>query len=504
MKTIRTRFVEFTSYFFILLFCYASISKIMDFENFQIQIAQSPLLSAFSDIISYGILALEFALSILLIFEHTRRAGLLSSFALMIAFTVYIYLILNYSEFIPCSCGGILEKMDWRTHLIFNIITVFLAAIAVILQETGNRKQIIRSVYELTGIAFFSITVIIFLYQKSEFMIKSENNFIRRFLQHPIKEDARINLGYNSYYFAGVSKDSIYLGNYTTPFTLTSLSIDFIKSKEMRVIPDSYKFQFKRAQFQVNASDYYLFDGTVPIIYHGIIGSKKVQTLSYGQAYFSQLINKDQNTFAISTFYEPKKIQALGLLFPKGSKNLLIKTELLKKLNDPVFDTDGQLHYDYDNHQFVYMHYYKNQFIVMDENLNLKGTFKTIDTVAQPKIAISELSDGKRKMSQPPLVVNKKSTVKYGLVFNESNLIGRHENKESWNNSAVIDVYSTFEQKYIGSFYLPKPKEIKKIQFMITDQYLIVLIGNEIVRYRFAQNLSQYFIKGKAENLDKE
>lgn len=92
-------------------------------------------------------------------------------------------------------------------------------------------------------------------------------------------------------------------------------------------------------------------------------------------------------------------------------------------------------------------------------------------------------------MSQPSLVVNKKSTIKFSLIFNESNLIGRHKNKESWNNSAVIDVYSTFEQKYIGSFYLPKPKEIKKIQFMITDHYLIVLIGNEIVRSRFAQNL---------------
>lgn len=504
MDTIKTRFVEIVSYFFILLFCYASISKIMDFENFQIQIAQSPLLSAFSNIISYGILILELTVSVLLIAERTRTIGLSSSFALMIAFTVYIYLILNYSEFIPCSCGGILEKMDWRTHLIFNIITALLAAIAFILQQSDTRKNVVRSILELLGLAIISGVAIIILYQRSEFMIKKENNFTRRFLQHPIKEDARANLGYNSYYLAGGTKDSIYLGNYTTPFTLTSLDIDFIKTKEMRVIPDSYKFQFKRAQFQVNASEYYLFDGTVPIIYRGIIGSNKVQTLSYGQAYFSQLINKDQNTFAISTFYEPKKIQALGLLFPKENKNLLIKTELLKKRNDPVFDTDGQLHYDYDNHQFVYMHYYKNQFIVMDENLNLKRTFKTIDTVAQPKISISELSDGRRKMSQPPLVVNKKSTVKFGLIFNESNLIGRHENKESWNNSAVIDVYSTFEQKYIGSFYLPKPKEIKKIQFMITDHYLIVLIGNEIVRYRFAQNLSHYFIKGKAENLNKE
>lgn len=73
MDTIKTRFVEIVSYFFILLFCYASISKIIDFENFQIQIAQSPLLSAFSNIISYGILILELTVSVLLIAQRTRR-----------------------------------------------------------------------------------------------------------------------------------------------------------------------------------------------------------------------------------------------------------------------------------------------------------------------------------------------------------------------------------------------------------------------------------------------
>ena len=48
------------------------------------------------------------------------------------AFTVYIYLILNYSDFVPCSCGGILEKLGWTEHLIFNGICVIMGVVAII------------------------------------------------------------------------------------------------------------------------------------------------------------------------------------------------------------------------------------------------------------------------------------------------------------------------------------------------------------------------------------
>ncbi|WP_050022318.1 MauE/DoxX family redox-associated membrane protein [Chryseobacterium sp. P1-3] len=119
MKKKLTQLAIWIAYFFILLFCYAAISKIFDFENFQVQIAQSPLLSAYAIIITYGILFLELLVCFFLLFDKTRFIGLYGSYILMVLFSIYIYLILNYSEFIPCSCGGILEKMDWQTHLIF-------------------------------------------------------------------------------------------------------------------------------------------------------------------------------------------------------------------------------------------------------------------------------------------------------------------------------------------------------------------------------------------------
>nr|WP_305050896.1 MauE/DoxX family redox-associated membrane protein [Elizabethkingia bruuniana] len=110
MKKKLTQLPVWIAYFFILLFCYAAISKVFDFENFQVQIAQSPLLSAYAEFVSYAVIIIELLIVLALIFTSTKRLGLYASLGIMVAFTVYIFLILNYSEFIPCSCGGILEK----------------------------------------------------------------------------------------------------------------------------------------------------------------------------------------------------------------------------------------------------------------------------------------------------------------------------------------------------------------------------------------------------------
>ena len=132
MKTLTKIIPLAVSLFFIILFIYAAASKMLDFENFQVQLAQSPLLSAYAGFISFGVVILELVIVGLLCFNFTRLWGLYASFAIMVAFTVYIFLILNYSDFVPCSCGGILEKMGWTEHLIFNIACVVTAGLAII------------------------------------------------------------------------------------------------------------------------------------------------------------------------------------------------------------------------------------------------------------------------------------------------------------------------------------------------------------------------------------
>lgn len=231
MKNLSLITFNTTAYFFILLFFYASISKILDFENFQVQIGQSPLLSAYAGIISYSVIIIELLIVVCLCFPSSRLLGLYASTALMSAFTVYIYLILNYSDFVPCSCGGILEKLGWKEHLIFNAVCVVAGIIAVLWSQSEKRLRI-RSAAILTGSCITAVGAVILLFISSEYIIKKENNFTRRFLQHPIVEQQRLDLHYNSYYFAGSSTDSIYLGNYTTPFILTAADLNLRILKE--------------------------------------------------------------------------------------------------------------------------------------------------------------------------------------------------------------------------------------------------------------------------------
>ena len=139
MKTIKKRISTFISIFFILLFCYAAISKIMDFEKFKIQIKDSSLLGSFSEILPVSIIVIELVLVGLLCYQKTRNTGLLGSFILMLFFTGYIAHMLLTSENLPCSCGGILEKMTWKQHLYFNIGCAVLAILALVYNKKYSR-----------------------------------------------------------------------------------------------------------------------------------------------------------------------------------------------------------------------------------------------------------------------------------------------------------------------------------------------------------------------------
>ena len=125
MQNSKNRVVHHTvqgiGFFFILLWVYAATAKLLDFEAFSVQLGQSPLLSAYAGVLVWLVPLSEYVLSGLLMFPKTRKAGLLGSLSLMTAFTTYIIIILNYADFVPCSCGGILESLGWTEHLILEI-----------------------------------------------------------------------------------------------------------------------------------------------------------------------------------------------------------------------------------------------------------------------------------------------------------------------------------------------------------------------------------------------
>lgn len=138
--TLKKAVATITSYAFSLLYLYAAASKLLDYENFRVQLGQSPLLSAFAGPVSWAVPAIEIIISIMLLSEKFRTAGLFLAFGLMAMFTAYIYIMLNYSSYVPCSCGGVLEKMTWDQHLIFNLGFVILGAVAILVKPSYQNQ----------------------------------------------------------------------------------------------------------------------------------------------------------------------------------------------------------------------------------------------------------------------------------------------------------------------------------------------------------------------------
>lgn len=118
---------------YILLFTYAAVSKLLDYQQFNVQLGQSPVLAAYADIIVWAVPFGEIVISLMLFFTRFRLIGLFASFFLMVMFTAYIIVILNFSDHVPCSCGGILEQLGWTEHLIFNGVFIALAFIGILL-----------------------------------------------------------------------------------------------------------------------------------------------------------------------------------------------------------------------------------------------------------------------------------------------------------------------------------------------------------------------------------
>lgn len=123
----RSTIVEIISALLILLFVYTSSSKLLAIQSFQVVLSTSPLIGENAKYLAWGIPVVEIFVSLLLVIPYTRLYGLYFSVGLMSVFTAYILYMLIFTPKLPCSCGGVIAKLSWPHHLIFNIVFTLLA-----------------------------------------------------------------------------------------------------------------------------------------------------------------------------------------------------------------------------------------------------------------------------------------------------------------------------------------------------------------------------------------
>ncbi len=120
----------------ILLFTYTAVSKWLNMEAHLYAMRNQPFSRPLNNFLAYSIPVVEIITVILLLMQRTRLMGLLVAFILMLLFTGYVGMVLlHVFGRIPCSCGGVLEQLGWKEHLVFNLFFLLISITAIRLHK---------------------------------------------------------------------------------------------------------------------------------------------------------------------------------------------------------------------------------------------------------------------------------------------------------------------------------------------------------------------------------
>ncbi len=114
------------------LWVYAAMSKVLNYEQSRMQMMNQVFPAMINAVLLWVIPITELLIAGLLLFSKSRMAGLILSAILLFLFSGYVLLVmLNVFGRIPCSCGGIISKLSWGQHLVFNLVFLALAILGL-------------------------------------------------------------------------------------------------------------------------------------------------------------------------------------------------------------------------------------------------------------------------------------------------------------------------------------------------------------------------------------
>lgn len=133
--------VDLISALLIVLFVYAALSKALDLETFKDHLERSYFKTGERDAIALLLPAGEVFVAVLLSIEKFKMTGLYLAFLLMLLFTLYVGGMITFRTSLPCACGGVLENMSWKEHLLFNIVFLFLSFIGIQFKRQAQTNE---------------------------------------------------------------------------------------------------------------------------------------------------------------------------------------------------------------------------------------------------------------------------------------------------------------------------------------------------------------------------
>lgn len=337
----------------------------------------------------------------------------------------------------------------------------------------------------LVSLALVSSLFIVLLFVLSENEIHRNNAFTRRFPHHPISKLFDLDINYNSYYLAGYKDHNLYLGNSTAPLHILKVNLKTKDTAHIRIKLDTMDSRFSAVKVQFFPPYFFVMDGNVPCMFRGRIGEWKAYLWMENDAYFSKGIPIDSNKVFIKTLSAEKNESVLGILNETNGFDVKLNPDVLNKQIDGVFDVDGKMVTSQNGEVLGHAYFYRNEFSVLDRNLNQLARQKTIDTVETANIKLSTVnSKGEVKMGKPPLVINKTAALMDDLMLIHSERMGKYEDEIMHKQAAIIDVYRWKKKSYEFSFYIYKINGETLREFNSYDSYLVALIQNTLSVYK--------------------
>lgn len=137
-KSLHTTIIEMISALLIVLFVYTGMSKFLQLAAFQENLRHFPVAGLYAAPVARLLPAAELATALLLAIPNTKEWGLTAALLMLGFFTFYTIYLLLFVPHLPCSCGGMLEYLTWKQHLLFNSLFSCLSAIGLLLYRKNK------------------------------------------------------------------------------------------------------------------------------------------------------------------------------------------------------------------------------------------------------------------------------------------------------------------------------------------------------------------------------
>jgi hypothetical protein len=337
----------------------------------------------------------------------------------------------------------------------------------------------------IIGCFLVSIAVVITFQLISNSLIQTKNNFYRLFQPHSLTIEKSLDLQFNSHYIAGFTHSKIYLGDQVLS---SSLFVSDYALKDTQTIklrfPVGSRIAWKLLTCKVDSPNLFAFEGLTPHLFKGSIDSFRMASTKCDNIPFDNIVPVSGSSWLLRCSDRGKRQISLAKE-NESNQSRDYKNGILQNQQDGMFSVDGMIRYDRAMARLIYLYYYRNQFICMDSNLEVLYRSKTIDTNSVAKInPVHITSERAWKLASPPLFVNKHCCVYNRRLYVISGLSANNENRKSFTENSVIDVYSLEEGKYRFSFYLPPLMSSKAYDFQVTNGRLIALYDHYLVTYK--------------------